>query len=469
MESYFEKQRKNLYDKANEIINHYSVLKANRKDEKFEINIPKDFKNEFFGLVDKVSLSLMEDKDNFYGYFLFQMGRDIKFDISSPTAVNFKGAKYVIYFNPLIFLSLNMRQMESTIKHEILHVVSMHLLRSKKLQGNYSTLAINMAMDIVVNKFLNNLPPYSNTLESVNVKYSLNLEPYETFEYYVENIQTELNLMEKDEEGEEDDSNKNEGIETEYNQEHTHDIWEESDDIDENTFKEFTGKFINTSQKGKIPDYLGDIISALKNSKGELPWNLYLKKLMGTVESNKKKTITRRNRRQPNRLDLRGELRGHKAEIAVALDISGSISDEEFKQAIKEVLNIVKNYNQEITIIECDNEIKRVYKVKSEKDIKDRLKIRGGTKFSPVFNYANNKKINLLVYFTDGKGEDRLQVVPRGYKILWVISGRGDKLSLKEPYGAVKKLSKVKIKEDTLNMSDVRDDGYSMNNQAPIL
>ncbi|WP_250674131.1 VWA-like domain-containing protein [Paraclostridium ghonii] len=469
MESYFEKQIKNLFDKANEIINHYYMLKANRKGEKIEIDIPQDFKNEFFSLVDKVSLSLMEDNDNFYGYFLFQMGREIKFDINSPTAVNFKGAKYFIYFNPLIFLNLNMRQMESAVKHEILHVVSMHLLRAKKLQGNYSTLAINMAMDIVVNKFLNNLPPYATTLESVNVKYSLKLEPYETFEYYIENIQTELNLMEKDEEGEEDDSNKNEGIETKYNQEHTHDIWEESDDIDEKTFKEFTEKFVNNSQKGKIPDYLDDIISVLKNSKGEIPWNLYLKKLMGTVESNKKKTITRRNRRQPNRLDLRGELRNHKAEIAVALDISGSISDEEFKQAIKEVLNIVKNYNQEITIIECDNEIKRVYKVKSEKDIKDRLEIRGGTKFSPVFNYANNKKINLLVYFTDGKGEDRLQVVPRGYKILWVISGRGDKLSLKESYGAVKKLSKVKIKEDTLNMSDVRDDGYSMNNQAPIL
>ena len=63
---------------------------------------------------------------------------------------------------------------------------------------------------------------------------------------------------------------------------------------------------------------------------------------MGTVESNRKKTITRRNRRQPNRLDLRGELRGHKAEIAVAIDTSGSISDEEFKQAIKEVLQYSK-------------------------------------------------------------------------------------------------------------------------------
>lgn len=469
METYFEKQTKYLYDKTNEIINTYSILKANHAGERFEIDIPQDFKEEFFHLVDKVNLSLMEEKDNFYGYFLFQTSREIKFDISSPTAINFRGAKYVIYFNPIIFLNLNMKQMESTIKHEILHIVSMHLVRAKEVKDKYSKLAINMAMDIVVNKYLNNVVPYATTLEQVNSNYSLNLEPYETFEYYVEKIQIELDLQEEDEHGKEHDSNKNEDIETQYSPEKTHDIWEDSNEIDEKMLKEFTEKFIDSSQKGKIPDYLEGIISSLKNSRGELPWNLYLKKLMGTVESNKKKTITRRNRRQPNRLDLRGELRGHKAEIAVALDVSGSISDEEFKQAIKEVLNIVKNYNHEITIIECDNEIRRAYKVKSINDIKDRINIRGGTKFTPVFEYANNKKINLLVYFTDGKGEDKLKVIPRGYKILWVISGSGDKLSLKEPYGAIKKLSKVEIKDYTSDMSDIRSDGYSMNNQQPIL
>ena len=190
---------------------------------------------------------------------------------------------------------------------------------------------------------------------------------------------------------------------------------------------------------------------------------------MGTVESNKKKTTTRRSRRQPDRLDLRGELRGHKPEIAVAIDISGSMSNEEFKQAIKEVLNIVKNNNHEITIIECDNEIKRVYKVKSANDIKDRVSVGGGTRFNPVFEYANSKKFNLLIYFTDGKGEDSLKVIPIGYKILWVISGRGDKLSLKEPYGAIKKLSSVKVKNSDLDINDIKTDGYSMNSQQPIL
>ena len=467
METYFQKQVRELYDKAIETVNTSEMLKANRKGEKFEVKVSEDYKKKFFDLVNKVNFSLMEDKENFYGYFLFQMEKEIKFDISSATSVNFKGAKYVICFNPIIFLELNIKQMETTIKHEILHILSQHLIRARDLKDKYSTLAINLAMDVVVNQYLDYLPQYSITLEWINNKYDLKLEPYKNFEYYLEKIQTELDLQENDENGEEIDSNEN--VISEFDPEKTHDTWDDSDEIDEKTLRDFTEKFVDNSKKGITPTYIDTMIKSLKNSKGELPWNLFLKKLMGTVEANKKKTITRRNRRQPNRLDLRGELRGHKAEIAVAIDISGSISDEEYKQAIKEVLNIVKNYNQEITIIECDKEIRRAYKVKSVKDVKERIATGGGTKFSPVFEYANNKKINLLVYFTDGKGEEKLNVMPRGYKVLWVISGRGDKLSLENPYGAVKKLSKIEIKEDTIDMSDVRSDGYSMNNQAPIL
>ena len=467
MKSYFEKQTKELYDRAIKIIDITQMLKSNKKREKFHISTDEDFKKDFFHIIDKVNLSLMEDKENFYGYFLFQMGREIRVDITSATSINFKEAKYVMYFNPIIFLELNMEQMQSTIKHEILHVLSQHLIRLKDFKDKYSTLALNLAMDVVVNQCLDCLCPYSITLEYINNKYNLNLEKFKTFEYYLEKIQTELDLQEENDEGEIVDNNEN--VAVDFDAEKTHDIWEECIEIDEKTLRDFTEKFADNAKKGSVPTYIENMIKSLKNSKGELPWNLYLKKLMGAIEANKKKTITRRNRRQPNRLDLRGELRGHKAEIAVAIDISGSISDEEFKQAIKEVLTIVKSHNQEITIIECDKEIKRTYKVKSPKDIKERVASGGGTKFLPVFEYANNKKINLLIYFTDGKGEEKLEIKPRGYKTLWVISGRGEKLSLQEPFGVVKKLSKVEIKQDVIDMSDVRSDGYSMNNQAPIL
>lgn len=469
MESYFNEQVKGLYAKASEIINIVTMLKSNRAGEILELDIPEDFKRAFFVVVDRVNFCLMEDEDNFYGYFLLQMAREIRFDISSPTAVNFKGAQYVIYFNPMLFLSLNLKQMESTIKHEILHIVSRHLIRAKELKRKYSKLAMNMAMDIIVNKFLDYLPTYAVTLESVNLHYGLELKPFETFEYYVEKLQTALDLQDVDKNGELHESSDKEHTEIAYDSEKTHDIWEESEEIDERTMQEFTEKFINHSQKGTLAAYLQNLISSLKESKEELPWNLYLNRLMGTLESNRKKTITRRNRRQPERLDLRGYLRNHKAEIAVAIDISGSISDEEFKQAMKEVLAIVKNYNHEMTIIECDDRIRRVYKVRTIKDIKERLLIRGGTKFTPVIDYVNKNQTNLLIYFTDGKGENQLKVRPSGYQILWVISGRGDKLSLNEPFGDVKKLKKVQVKDIELEMRDVREDGYSMNNQEASL
>lgn len=470
----FNRQAKSLYDESAEVIQTVTMLKANRAGEKLEVQIPTAYQERFFKLIDQVNFSLMEDQDHFYGYFLFQMEREIRFDLSSPTGVQFKGARYVIVFNPLLFLNLSIKQMESTIKHEILHIVSRHLIRAKMLKRRYSKLAINMAMDIIVNKFLDYLPPYAVTLESVNLQYELELKPYETFEYYVEKIQIALDLQEEDEEGEENDVLENEeqdsdSIEREYQAEKTHDLWEESEPLDDKMLEEFTEQFLQKAQKGEIPGYIESLIASLKESQGELPWNLYLNRLMGTIESKPKKTVTRRSRRQPERLDLRGQLRSHKAEVAVALDVSGSISDEEFKQAMKEVLSIVKNYKHQVTVIECDEQIRRVYSVQSMKDLKERSTKRGATAFSPVFEYANKNKMNLLVYFTDGKGEEKLKVIPRGYKVLWVISGRGEKLSLKDPYGIVKKLKRIEVKDQELDMKDVRTDGYSMNHQEGSL
>jgi len=467
MELNFEYQVEALRMRAQKMTRAFSS--ASHQAEKFHISMPEDFQKDFLLLINQVNLSLMEDADNFYGYFLFQMGRELRFDLSSPTGINLRGAKYIIYFNPLLFLGLDREQMKSTIKHEILHVLSLHLIRAKQLKGQYHKSAINMAMDIVVNRYLDHLPPYATTTDTVNQSYGLKLDAYAPFEYYVEQLQTVIPLHESENESSRKHNRTSDSIETEYRASNTHDLWEETDDIDDKTLRELTEKMVLLSEKAALPAYLDHILTSLKASKGELPWNLYLRRLMGTVESNKKKTTTRRDRRQPDRLDLRGQLRDHKAKVFVALDTSGSISDEEFKQAMKEVLDIVKNYNHEITVIECDSEIRNTYPVRSIRDLKGRSNRRGSTKFSPVFEYANHNKVNLLVYFTDGKGEDRLSVIPRGYHVLWIISGRGEQLSLQNPYGPVKKLSLVEVKEDAiLDIMDVDRGGYSMNNQEKI-
>ncbi len=467
MSKNFEELRVELYNRVTNIVNGGEMFKARRDGEKFVVDMPEDLKLEFYRLVDRVNLAMMEDKENFYGYFLFQVKREIRYDIATPTAISFKGAKYIVYFNPFIFLQLNLSQMQGTIKHEIHHILALHLVRAKELRKKYSTLAVNMAMDIVANQYIDFLPAYATTLEWVNTKYNLKLEPYNSMEYYVREIQGELDLLEEDKEGEEDDSKGD--TKDEYDPKKTHDTWDESDDIDDKTLKSFTEKFAELSSKGKLPIEIEAMLNTLKGSENEIPWNIYLKKIMGTLESSKKKTVTRRSRRQPNRLDLKGELRGHRAKIAVAIDISGSISDAEFMQAMKEVLSIVKNYNSEVTIIECDSNIRRTYRVKSVKDIRERVTKGGGTQFTPVFEYINNTDTNLLIYFTDGKGEDNLKVTPKGYRTLWIISGRGYKLSLKEPYGVVKRLKAIEEKDEFIDIHDVRNDGWSMNSVEPTI
>lgn len=461
METNFDKQVNNLRKKVERLLRFFS--NADVKISNFNITIPEEFKIEFFELIDKVNFNLMEDGEDFYGYFLFHMGRDLRFDLTSPTGSNFQGAKYIIYFNPVLFLNLTGKQMESAIKHEILHIISLHFLRAKKIKNQYSKLAINIAMDIVVNKYLTNLWPDAMTIEKVNKQYSLNLKVCETFESYVKEIQTAIDLT-QEEEKLLDDTVKEDWA-SEYDASTTHDIWEESSEVDAKTVQEFTEKIASTAQKGELPSYLGSLLDSLKNRESELPWHQYLSRLVGTIEGNKKKTVTRRNRRQPERFDLRGELRSHKAKIIVAIDISGSISTEEFKKAIIELLSIVKNYGHEITILECDDEVRRVYQIKSERDIKERLNTRGSTKFSPAFAYANQHEANLFIYFTDGKGEEKLNVIPNGYQILWVLSGKEANLSISKPYGPVKKLNYVEKPDNILDVTDIERGGYSMNNQ----
>ena len=48
MENNFNKKVEELFINANEIINTATMIKLNKNSEKFEINIPKDYKIEFF-------------------------------------------------------------------------------------------------------------------------------------------------------------------------------------------------------------------------------------------------------------------------------------------------------------------------------------------------------------------------------------------------------------------------------------
>ena len=67
--------------------------------------------------------------------------------------------------------------------------------------------------------------------------------------------------------------------------------------------------------------------------------------------------------------------------LLVAIDTSGSISSKELEIFLNEIQSL-SNQTRFITIIECDCEIKDVYKYKFSKD--KVITGRGGTEFDPV-------------------------------------------------------------------------------------
>ena len=197
-------------------------------------------------------------------------------------------------------------------------------------------------------------------------------------------------------------------------------------------------KMINSDSRGLMPAQFMSQVEKL-NQPSKLCWQAILKKYVGTIAANKRKTRMRLNRRQPERFDLSGTMDDKVLKIVVAIDTSGSVGDEMISQIFNEIFEILAKRKHDITVIECDTEVQRVYKAKTKDDIKNKVMGRGGTWFSPVIDYVNKDKYfrdALLIYFTDGFGEYEIPK-PRTYRNIWVVFDDEKNLSVREPYGIV--------------------------------
>jgi len=385
------------------------------------------FNKDFFDYLNEISFRMLNGGEDYYALFLGDTMREIDFNLAFPTASVLKGNKIHFLFNPFSFLFLSEREAVALIKHEILHILLKHHGRERILKNKYRKLAINLAMDISVNQYINHLPSFVERINTVNMRFDLNLKTNETLEFYTEEIHKAI-LEHPKEAKELSESDK-------ANYEEVHDKWVESENEDADEVKDKLKSTLKLASRNGIPDEVLRIVK--DNLKGEVHWTQIIRKAMRTLPKGKKKTVTRVNRRQPERLDLRGELKNHIPDVTVAIDISGSIDDRSMREFLKEIITLSHAYSESIRVIECDDAVRRDYKIRSYQDIKPLLKRRGGTKFSPVFQHIRelNLRNTLLIYFTDGLGEEKLETRPSHYRTIWVV--KGEKLSLRDPFGEV--------------------------------
>lgn len=94
----------------------------------------------------------------------------------------------------------------------------------------------------------------------------------------------------------------------------------------------------------------------------------------------------------------------HLGHVAVAVDASGSVSDEEFKRFISEVAGIFSScFPQKISLITFDTRIRQVDEVRSMQELLDLKFIgRGGTDIEDVLLWARDYNPQVMMVFTDG-------------------------------------------------------------------
>lgn len=396
------------------------------------------YSRSFFELVEDVILYLLQGEDNFFGQFMLKIKRGIRVDITAPIGTIPKRDGFNMYFNPFLFLTCDKKEMVALFKHEIYHIMYSHYDREREMKNRIGKEAIAVALDISINQYIKNLPGWSKRLNGINMEYNIELLENRSVEEYGEEIYKSIKSRIKEPKIVEESE-----FEYEINIEKSHDIWQEID-ISKEDIESLTKKAAISAYSDNAPDGVKKVILGYKE-KAEIPWQQVLKNILPSVKSGYKKTIMRRSRRQPERFDLRGVLPKRETEIIVAIDISASMTDKDLRKILLEILSITENSKDKITIIECDNEIRSIYKLKTEEDIRKRSRNNGSTSFTPVFRYIaeNNLKNAVLIYFTDGVGEKELEIKPINKKILWVISGN-EELSIKNPYGEVKRINTEK-------------------------
>lgn len=132
---------------------------------------------------------------------------------------------------------------------------------------------------------------------------------------------------------------------------------------------------------------------------------------------------------RPNRRHLGGDLHMPSLAseaagvVAVAIDTSGSVDEQQLARFIAELQGVVDQIQPERVIVwSCDNRLRGTQTFERGDQIQPRIRGGGGTSFAPVFQALDetHEDVACLVYFTDGMA--RMPKVTPTVPTLWAIT-----------------------------------------------
>lgn len=344
----------------------------------------------------------------FYGHLISKM--KISKSDKIPTAGVFITDKINMVYNENFFDSLEVIDIVKVLKHECGHILQEHITRAKQIGVVNAELQkrFNLATDATIN--INDLVTTVEKIGGVTVK-GLNdmmkkmldeanakdngkrtfspMEEGQIAEYYYNKINefAEQNadiMPQGDGMGETMDD---------------HSVWEQSEGSEEMQ-KEVAKQAINQSVKdaGGIGSIPGDIAAMVNEmNKSQVNWRQQLRQFyVATLKSTRMPTRKRRNRRygilQP------GNKKKPELHLALCVDTSGSVSDEELAMFWGE-MQAISSLGVKITIIEADCTVQNVYDFEPKKT--PSFSGRGGTAYTPAIEKAIELKADGIIYCGD--------------------------------------------------------------------
>lgn len=296
------------------------------------------------------------------------------FDDKVPTAA---AGGTTIRYNPKFFMSLDTQEQVFLLLHETLHIAYLHGLR---FQTGMNHSRANIAMDHVINLQLKERGFKMPVMGHADPQFAGMCweEVYKLLPDKPGKPQME-DLMPG-----EGDSNG-----------------ELAKEIEDILVRASIQSKMAGDKAGTIPGEIQIFLNGLLNPK--LPWNRLLQKYLRAFDKSDYsfKKLNRRFFPQHYLPSLHGE---KLMNMAIAVDISGSVSDSDFHVFVSEIASILRMMKPEkISLIQFDTEIHSVDEVKSIQELmKVKFSGRGGTAIEPVLEWADKNKPQLLMVFSDG-------------------------------------------------------------------
>lgn len=351
------------------------------------------------------------EKERFYAELVLGMDRILSERVL-VAGVRISKTNIELVINPVRFAELPINERVAVLKHECQHILNDHIPRSKELAPHVyekrkrdnieeaidkmKHQGINIACDLAINPGIKDTPDWT-----VNPQ-QFDLPEGRTMEWYFQELKTNekaKDFMEFDD----------------------HSLWGESEG-DQDILREKIKKHVNTAAQkaGTLSSDDQYLISKLNQSKKD--WRAELKRFVAnqiesTIETSRKKRNRRYGVTQP------GYIKVETMTLGVAIDTSGSVSDQALEQFMAEIGNIAKYAN--VIVVEADSEVKNSYVYNPKKQYT--ISGRGGTAYQPAFDYFNdNHEIDGLIYFGDMDTFDTEEIRKPKYPVLWAIIGEQD-------------------------------------------